>query len=282
MLEYDQTDPDEVAFIDDATRYYQVYDAHSGRLLTQSPGMESLGLHYTPAEVAEFRAQSGAARRPHRPRPAARVELRVISPAAGEAYLVQVGELLDGVDRTLVGFDRLLWLWRSSAACWWRRCSAGGWRAAPWRPCRAWPPPLRRSASATCTIGCRCAAPTTSSIRSPTPSITRSHASKQSVGEMRQFSAALAHELRTPLAILRGEAELALAHPLVGRRPAGAAREPDRRVRSADPADQPDPDAGAGRGRRDRAVDRSRSLSAAWRIGDRADRAGRRARAASP
>src|SRR5204862_7849742 len=33
---------------------------------------------------------------------------------------------------------------------------------------------------------------------------------EHSVGEMRQFSAALAHELRTPLAILRGEAELAL------------------------------------------------------------------------
>src|SRR4029077_7847272 len=33
---------------------------------------------------------------------------------------------------------------------------------------------------------------------------------ERSVGEMRHFSAALAHELRTPLAILRGEAELAL------------------------------------------------------------------------
>src|SRR5204863_7019472 len=31
-----------------------------------------------------------------------------------------------------------------------------------------------------------------------------------SVGEMKQFSAALAHELRTPLAAMRGEAELAL------------------------------------------------------------------------
>src|SRR4029077_9770276 len=33
---------------------------------------------------------------------------------------------------------------------------------------------------------------------------------ERSVGEMRHFSAAMAHELRTPLAILRGEAELAL------------------------------------------------------------------------
>ena len=33
---------------------------------------------------------------------------------------------------------------------------------------------------------------------------------ERSIGEMRQFSTALAHELRTPLAALRGEIELAL------------------------------------------------------------------------
>ena len=32
---------------------------------------------------------------------------------------------------------------------------------------------------------------------------------EHAVGDMRQFSAALAHELRTPLAALRGEIELA-------------------------------------------------------------------------
>jgi heavy metal sensor kinase len=37
---------------------------------------------------------------------------------------------------------------------------------------------------------------------------------ERAVGEMRQFSAALAHELRTPLAILRGETELALRQTL--------------------------------------------------------------------
>ena len=36
---------------------------------------------------------------------------------------------------------------------------------------------------------------------------------EHAVGEMRQFSAALAHELRTPLAALRGEIELASRTP---------------------------------------------------------------------
>ena len=57
VLAYDRSDPEEAAFINDATRYYQVYDANSGRLLTQSPGLESAGLQYTPAEVAELRAR---------------------------------------------------------------------------------------------------------------------------------------------------------------------------------------------------------------------------------
>jgi heavy metal sensor kinase len=35
---------------------------------------------------------------------------------------------------------------------------------------------------------------------------------EQAVGEMRQFTSSIAHELRTPLAALRGEAEIALLH----------------------------------------------------------------------
>lgn len=36
MLLYDRDDPDQVVFVQDATRYYQVYDGSTGRLLLES------------------------------------------------------------------------------------------------------------------------------------------------------------------------------------------------------------------------------------------------------
>ena len=60
---------------------------------------------------------------------------------------------------------------------------------------------------------------------------------EHAVGEMRQFSAALAHELRTPLAALRGEIELALRAPGASRSQQRHLRQPDRRDRPSDAAD---------------------------------------------
>ena len=62
---------------------------------------------------------------------------------------------------------------------------------------------------------------------------------------MRQFSSALAHELRTPLAAMRGEIELALLK--YDRSRGGRAGEPDRRDRQADAPGQSAADAGSGR-----------------------------------
>jgi len=133
----------------------------------------------------------------------------VIAPAAGEAYLVQVGELLGRVDSTLLGFDRLL-LWRILAGI---VLSAllGRWLAG-----RALAP-MSHLAEATHRIGI-----TNLHERLPVRgagdeldqvalAFNRALGRvEEAVGQMQQFSAALAHELRTPLAILRGEAELAL------------------------------------------------------------------------
>src|SRR6185503_12030067 len=50
-LTYDENDPEEAFFIRSASRFYQIYDAHTGELLAQSPDMEFLGMRYTPSEL---------------------------------------------------------------------------------------------------------------------------------------------------------------------------------------------------------------------------------------
>jgi heavy metal sensor kinase len=208
VLEYDEDDPAEVAFVQRATRYYQVYEATTGRLLVQSPALEPLGLHYTPAEVSAMR---------RRPRVhdmetdigRLRLSDSVIAPAPGQVYLLQVGASLEGVARARRTFRGLL-LWSIPAGLL-VTGAAGRWMAG-----RALAP-LARLATAARGIDV-----TDLSDRLPVrgagdeldalagafnDTLQRLEAA---VDEMRQFSAAIAHELRTPLAALRGETELAL------------------------------------------------------------------------
>ena len=208
VLRYDRDDADSAAFVDDATDYYQVYDARTGRLLTQSPGLESLGLDYTADEVAAFRDHPGMTDvRTDRGR--LRLSSTVISPTPDEMYLVQVGDLLDSVDRSIAGFDGLL-LWRILVGLG-LAVVVGRWLAG-----RALAP-LSRLADATSRIDIKNlhARLTERGAHDELDQVASAFNDalarvEHSVGEMRQFSAALAHELRTPLAILRGEAELAL------------------------------------------------------------------------
>jgi heavy metal sensor kinase len=210
MLVYDRNDPQEAAFIDAATRYYQLYDANSGRLLVQSAAFEPLGLHYTPAEVQTFRDRSHVYDM-HTDEGRIRISSSLVSPAPGEAYLLQVGLPLDPVDGALDRFLRLL-LWSVPVGLL-AAVITGRWMAG--RELM----PLARLAAATRTIS-------VADLRQRLPlrgvgdeldevadafndTLARL---EQAVGEMKQFSAALAHELRTPLAALRGEIEFALLH----------------------------------------------------------------------
>ena len=74
---------------------------------------------------------------------------------------------------------------------------------------------------------------------------------EHAVGEMRQFSTALAHELRTPLAALRGEIEMAMRRAGGPEEVSAALRQPARRDRQAEAVDRSGADARAGRGGRD-------------------------------
>src|SRR5205085_4719467 len=106
---FDRTDPEEAAFVQRATRFYQIYDATTGTLLAQSDAIEPLGLTFTPTEVKSFHdeprlhdIQTDYGR--------IRLTNSVITNAPGETYLLQVGVSLAAMDAALQRFLRLL-LW---------------------------------------------------------------------------------------------------------------------------------------------------------------------------
>ena len=208
---FDESDNDQAAFVHEATRYFQVYDAGTGRLLTESSGLAPLALHLTPGEVQAFRAE---------PRPfdieteygRLRISNSVRTTADRRAYLLQVGVSLAPMDATLVRYrDLLLWavpmaLLVATAASWWLSAFALL--------------PLSRVAAAAHEIDVQTLARRLPGrgagdeldqvVEAFNGTLGRL---EHAVGEMRQFSAALAHELRTPLAALRGEIELASRRP---------------------------------------------------------------------
>jgi heavy metal sensor kinase len=207
-VEYNVNDTDQASFVNEATRFYRIYDAESGRLLYQSPDISPLGLPLTPGEIALLRSGTPPSdiTTPH-----GRLKI-VSSPVAspgGRPYVLQVGVSLNAMDTALSRYRDLLLLLTplalltTAVAAWW----LAGFALAP----------LTRVAGAAADIDV-----TTLERRLPTrdvndelEQVTRAFNDtlgrlEHSIGEMRQFSTALAHELRTPLAALRGEIELAL------------------------------------------------------------------------
>lgn len=210
-LVFDRADPAETAFVGEATRYYQVFDATSGELVVQSDAMRPLGLEFTPAEVRRYRAlpstfdvSTDYGR--------VRLSNSVIERAEGRSYLLQVGVSLDAMDGVLKRFLVVLVLGVPAGLL--AAAAIGRWTA------RVALAPLTEVAEATRTIDMarlRRRLP----VRGARDELDHVAAAfneslarlEQAVGEMRQFSTALAHELRTPLAALRGDIEMAMAQP---------------------------------------------------------------------
>jgi heavy metal sensor kinase len=212
-IEFDENDADQTAFVHEATRYYQVYDLATGRLLAESNGFAPLGVQLTPVEVQRFRSQ---------PTPfdiqteygRLRVSTSVRTTSDHQGYLLQVGVSLVSIDGALGRYrDQLLLsvplaLAVAVLAVWW----LSGFALLP----------LSRMATAADRIDANAL-----DRRLPTRGVDDEldrvadafnktlGRLEHSVGEMRQFSAALAHELRTPLTALRGEIELAMRRPEV-------------------------------------------------------------------
>jgi heavy metal sensor kinase len=210
-IAFDANDDDSAAFVHEATRYYQVYDARTGQLLGESPGITPLALHLTHGEVEAFHAA---------PRPfdietdygRLRFSNSVGKTPDGRPYLLQVGLPLQAMDDALSRYRDLL-LWRvpiglvvAVAASWWLSKFALL--------------PLTRVAEAVRTIDVH-SLERRLPVRGAGDELDRVVEAfnatlgrlEVAVDHMRQFSAAMAHELRTPLAALRGEIDLAWHAP---------------------------------------------------------------------
>lgn len=208
-LEYDPDDPDQVVFVQDATRYYQAYDANTGRLLAQSAALEPLGLHYTPGEVRAFLEHPGVADVQTDQR-RIRFSNSIISPAPGERYLVQLGIPLDGRDAALRRLLTLL-IWSLPVGLI-AVLAVGRWMAG-----RALTPLARLAAAArTITVADLHRRLPVRGVDDELDMLANAFNGvvanlERAVGEMKQFSAAMAHEIRTPLAALRADIELSLS-----------------------------------------------------------------------
>ena len=208
---YDTSDAQEAAFVQRATRFYQIYDAGTGALLAQSDALEPLGLTFTPTEVRSFHDQP---RLHDIQTDYGRIRLTnsVIPGSGGDSYLLQVGTSLAAMDSALSRFLQLL-LWIVPAGLLAAVVAGRSMAALALAP-------LVRFAGAARTIDAM-------NLRQRLP-VRGTHDElddvahafnetlarvEDAVGEMRQFSTALAHELRTPIAALRGEIELAARKP---------------------------------------------------------------------
>jgi heavy metal sensor kinase len=236
ILAFDSGDPVQAAFVYEATRYYQVFDADSGRLLVQSDAVESMGLAFTRDEVRQFcatpqiidiRTDFGRVR----------LSNTLIAPGPGEAYLLQVGTSLDPMDRAL---GRLLVLLVASLPLGLLALVLVG----RWSADFALAPLLDLAVAADridiAELGRRLPV---REVGDEVDEVARAFNQtlgrlEHAVGEMRQFGAALAHELRTPLAVLRGDIEMALSELRAGtaidRRLAGQLEEIDKLKRLID------------------------------------------------
>jgi heavy metal sensor kinase len=210
-LAYDPTDPEQAAFVNEATRYFQVFDAASGDRLVRSDTLGPLGLELTPEEVRRhaerhtpFDVQTDYGR--------IRFSDSVLESAAGRRALLQVGVSLEPMDNVLKRFLVLLAV--SVPVGLLGAMLLGRWTA------RLALTPLSELAEAARTIdieGLRRRLP----VRGARDELDAVAAAfnetlsrlEHAIGEMREFSTALAHELRTPLAALRGDIELALLKP---------------------------------------------------------------------
>ena len=205
---YDPNDPDELSFINTATRYYQVYEIRNGTVLAESDELRASGIQYSQQDLARY-AQG----------PPTLIDLQTDQgklrlrneavPAEGDLYLLVVGASMRSMEDTLNSLLKALaWLIPTGVLL----AAVASWFMAgkALQPVAA----LGKAAGEIAVSSLDRRLPVRGTNDELDQLATKFNDTlarlQNAVGEMKQFTASISHELRTPLAVLRGEAEVAL------------------------------------------------------------------------
>jgi len=208
VFEYDTNEPDEVTFINLATRYYQVYDIRTGALLRESDEMLGSEVRFSPADIQHFAEIGPSVFDIHTDQGKIRLRNETVA-TGGENYLLLVGASLKPVDDTINSFlEGLAWVIPSGVLL----AALASWFMAgkALEPVAA----LSKAAGEIAVSRLDRRLPlrgTNDELDQLAMEFNETLARlEKAVDEMKQFTASISHELRTPLAIIRGEAEIAL------------------------------------------------------------------------
>ena len=205
---YDENEPEEVTFIDQATRYYQVYEIETGQLLRESVELQNSQVRFSPADIQNYASTAPSFVDIHTDQGRIRLRNEIVS-ANGSNYLLFVGASMKPLEETVDSFlEGLAWLIPSGVLL----AAIASWFMAgkALQPVAA----LGKAASEIVVSRLDRRLPiqgTNDELDQLAIQFNDTLARlENAVGEMKQFTASISHELRTPLAVLRGEAEVAL------------------------------------------------------------------------
>jgi heavy metal sensor kinase len=210
VLAFDSGDAEVSFFIRTATRFFQIYDLSTGEVVEQSADSRFLGLEMSSKElssIAEFPVLTDVETDEGRLR---FFNDRLVD-SSGRAYVMQVGISLEPAQQALRHFvDLSLVLLPFGILI----AATSGWVIASrtLSPIKA----ITKAAQEIEVSDLSRRLPVAGSgdeVDQLALTFNDAFARlERSVGEMRQFTASIAHELRTPLASLRGAAEFSLLH----------------------------------------------------------------------
>jgi len=206
---YDENDPEETLFVRTATRYFEVYEATSGTLLALSPDLQAMGVQYSTEEVQHLAQEPSSFTDLQTDQGKLRFRNEIIAGSFGDTYLLLVGASMQPMEDTVDAFLRsLAWLIPSGVLL----AALAAW----WMAGKALEPVAELAGAAREIVVSHLdrrlpVRGTDDELDHLATEFNETLARlEKAVGEMKQFTASISHEFRTPLAVLRGEAEVAL------------------------------------------------------------------------